>query len=1230
MNTDRESPERPTETPQHNERLHARRHRTLIALLQAILLGVGIGAHAQSSNLVSNPGFETVANGAPSGWKSFGAGCTLASSGSHGGIYALQCAGQNATEVRDLYQTVYLYQTVPAPIQISGWSKALNVTDSSSSDYSIYTDVVYSDGSKLYGQTAPFNVGTHDWEQSDVLINPLKPIHDLTVHTMFRNHTGTAWFDDLSVEQLSPDSQFDSQAISPPRFAPGDTAGWFARDVTSNSDVLPLLSDNGAAGAGAQQLNLQLTNVQKTAAGQIVDATLVDTSGTPRAVTLYYVEQFDDTNKIWWNDIRQTVSIGAGGEFMNVTGSFGVGATGSMSLYPFGCVTGDAAGRGLGVPPMLGARITRIGYNAWAKLLYVAFDVALTGDNLANSDGLGHGRADVGVVRYNVDPTWGFRDAASSYYQLFPDVFTRRAMEEGIWLPFVDPSTVPNASDFHFAYHELSSIPAAALIQDDALGIRSFRYADPMNYWMAMVSTTPRTYDAGLAQLQQDAQGTDATKSQNALSVLNSGVQTPSGQFFVTFGNPGWIDGADWLLNPSPGLPATASQPTKASLIYTSQLGDQLFAAGTSGVLDGQYIDGLEAWRDQLDFNPLSLRYAQAPPTFTTDTDTPAIPEWFSVYELVAFVSGDLHQRGKLLMANGTAWKIHAFLPPLDVPGAEVDWFLNGYWQPDADDVFNLRRTLAYRKPYLLAQNTDFALMDSAHVGKYFQRSMFYGCYPSMFHASNYTALYWQTSSLYNRDRSLFVQYIPIIQHLSAAGWEPITEARTDNPVVYVERYGTDYLTVLNDSVASASANLTIDIGRFWPAALPASVLVTDEVTGAVVATVPGTTTITVPLSLNAEQAAALHLSAAGTPNPTPTRTRTPTPIATATFSATPTRSSTATPSASATRTLTQPPTATPTRSATSSPTRTAASSAGVSGRVLYYSNSMPVSAVTVHLQGTTNTTVDTDASGQFAFAGLGGASWVVEPQKSGADTSAISSLDAAYILQGVVGLRTLTAPQRMACDVSGNGTLSALDAAYILQYKVGLLQHFPAAQTCASDWVFVPAPAAAPNQQLTQPQMSTGSCQPGAIAFQPVVSQANGQDFEAVLLGDCTGNWQPPSAAAVVSTAARQVRLGRPSRNAGRLRIPVYIDSPESYHALDVRLRFDPRHFAMDKVRSLRSSPRLLVEANERSAGVVDISLASSDAVRRGPLLLVELNPKRGTHRSANVSIESAAVDGN
>jgi hypothetical protein len=94
-----------------------------------------------------------------------------------------------------------LFQTpVTEPFTIRGWSRSEGVTGSPDNDYSIYVDVCYADGSYLFGQCARFPTGTHDWVLAELLVTPVKPVSELRVYALFRgDHTGTAWFDDLSI-----------------------------------------------------------------------------------------------------------------------------------------------------------------------------------------------------------------------------------------------------------------------------------------------------------------------------------------------------------------------------------------------------------------------------------------------------------------------------------------------------------------------------------------------------------------------------------------------------------------------------------------------------------------------------------------------------------------------------------------------------------------------------------------------------------------------------------------------------------------------------------------------------------------------------------------------------------------------------------------------------------------------------------------------------------------------
>ena len=223
------------------------------------------------------------------------------------------------------------------------------------------------------------------------------------------------------------------------------------------------------------------------------------------------------------------------------------------------------------------------------------------------------------------------------------------------------------------------------------------------------------------------------------------------------------------------------------------------------------------------------------------------------------------------------------------------------------------------------------------------------------------------------------------------------------------------------------------------------------------------------------------------------------------TISPTPTETSTA-------PTGTPTPTPTPTPTNTPTPTCVPGANNSIAGHIRYYSNGLPVSGATVLLRGPVTTSVQTDAAGQFAFTGFDGCDFHLEPQKLGDANNGVSALDASYVLQSVVGLRTLDAQQRLACDVTGNGAVSAFDGALILQQRVGLIGRFPIAVVCVSDWLFVPTPASVPNQQIIQPASLSAqdTCRAGAIELTPLAGQVDNQDFSAVLFGDCTGNWQP------------------------------------------------------------------------------------------------------------------------
>ncbi len=145
--------------------------------------------------------FEDIFGGGASEWLSYGDGYRLDTITKRSGANSLSCSSTKSDVYHGATQNIELNQAQPKPIVISGWSKAQNVSGEPDSNYSLYVDLKYNDGSTLYGQVAIFDCGTHDWQEKSLTINAPKPIRALTLFTMFRNKSGRVWFDDISASE---------------------------------------------------------------------------------------------------------------------------------------------------------------------------------------------------------------------------------------------------------------------------------------------------------------------------------------------------------------------------------------------------------------------------------------------------------------------------------------------------------------------------------------------------------------------------------------------------------------------------------------------------------------------------------------------------------------------------------------------------------------------------------------------------------------------------------------------------------------------------------------------------------------------------------------------------------------------------------------------------------------------------------------------------------------------
>ena len=305
----------------------------------------------------------------------------------------------------------------------------------------------------------------------------------------------------------------------------------------------------------------------------------------------------------------------------------------------------------------------------------------------------------------------------------------------------------------------------------------------------------------------------------------------------------------------------------------------------------------------------------------------------------------------------------------------------------------------------------------------------------------------------------------------------------------------------------------------------------------------------------------------------------------------------------------------------------------GVAGSIRNWSNGSPVGRAVVTMRGRNGaSTSTTNELGQFGFAATTTGTWQLEPQKSGDQQGAVSALDAAIVLQAAAGGRLLDPMQELACDVTGNGHVTALDAARILQLVVGRMARLPVAETCGSDWAFIPAPADLPNQSLIEPQLSIRSCQPGSIVFDPLLGEAPEQDFTAVLFGDCSGNWT----SAVQGNARLQlahdvrVRLGAArARGSGQWTVPLYVASSGPFRALDARVAYDPTARPTG-LRAVGAAYDRIARYGTDGQGTLTLALASAEPLTAdgGPVALLVFEGPSRRAGAPSIHLLHAAID--
>eukprot|EP00164_Ancoracysta_twista_P000977 GFYU01001277.1.p1 GENE.GFYU01001277.1~~GFYU01001277.1.p1 ORF type:complete len:959 (+),score=326.65 GFYU01001277.1:341-3217(+) len=110
------------------------------------------------------------------------------------GRKVVQVSSTDYVSQNGLYQCVQVDGTEPFPLVAIAESQGANVNGLSTSQYSLYLDVTFTDDTHLWGSNSPFPRGSNPWTERVVVVNPTKPIKRVCIHLNFREHVGSAKF----------------------------------------------------------------------------------------------------------------------------------------------------------------------------------------------------------------------------------------------------------------------------------------------------------------------------------------------------------------------------------------------------------------------------------------------------------------------------------------------------------------------------------------------------------------------------------------------------------------------------------------------------------------------------------------------------------------------------------------------------------------------------------------------------------------------------------------------------------------------------------------------------------------------------------------------------------------------------------------------------------------------------------------------------------------------------
>lgn len=551
------------------------------------------------------------------------------------------------------------------------------------------------------------------------------------------------------------------------------TETWYnaAIELKGSSDLV----QSGEIKNTGLYLNAQYSSFKNTIK---IDGTIEDLTGQDRMIKVQYRVPFSVKNMIWYNDLNTTIKINSESKYSSATS---MADSQRVSTLPFGVVSNGeysiAAAQNMNAPYSV---VIEYDNAKDSRYLSISFNFVLSAITEKTKS-----KADFSFVIYAPDPEWGMRSAAQTYYDIFPEYFTRRVEEGGNWLFQQDYTKAYGLEDFGFKYNETPNF-----LDDKNNSVYSLRYIAPSEKWIGWPERQQKpepTYNEFVDRLLYCLNMSDnavdydfkiGKTKDSAQAVLNSGVYADDGKMKI---NSWYAYGpmVNFVVNGSPSVPGLNYFNLCEGLIKEGQRQ----ASQDGSTLKGIYIDNM-GYPGGFNYRDEHLKYSKYPLLWDSSL-TIALPQAYSQYEFAEGIHNIAVQTDRYVLAN-FAFPLNGtvmYVPLIDIPSGEIgaDW-------GDTFSEFSIRRTLAYRKPWtlLLTQHVpsgEVKELSYEQREKIMRRGMVYGVF------SNIIGLQ-PAIDAYDVYRPIFRKYLPAIKLADRYGWNPLTYARADKDDIIIERYG--------------------------------------------------------------------------------------------------------------------------------------------------------------------------------------------------------------------------------------------------------------------------------------------------------------------------------------------------------------------------------------------------------------------------------------------------------